>query len=235
MAAYAISDIHGEYDKFNEVLKKISFKETDTLYVLGDVLDRGPHPIKTLLQIMDMPNAICIWGNHELMASKCLEVMTKDVVNMPLEKLTGKMIEDIITWQYNGASTTITEFRSLDVETQKGVINYIKNMHRYEQVKVGKREYLLVHAGLGNYSRDKKPENYSMEELVWTRNDYSKKYFDKVVIITGHTPTQLITENRNPGYIFRKNNHIAIDCGASYSDGRLAAIRLEDEKEYYSN
>ncbi len=169
------------------------------------------------------------------MASKCLEVMTKDAVNMPLEKLTGKMVEDIITWQYNGASTTITEFRSLDVETQKGVINYIKNMHRYEQVKVGKREYLLVHAGLGNYSRDKKSENYSMEELVWTRNDYSKKYFDKVVIITGHTPTQLITENRNPGYIFRKNNHIAIDCGASYSDGRLAAIRLEDEKKYYSN
>ncbi len=62
MAAYAISDIHGEYDKFNEVLKKISFKETDTLYVLGDVLDRGPHPIKTLLQLMDMPRMQYAYG-----------------------------------------------------------------------------------------------------------------------------------------------------------------------------
>lgn len=54
------SDIHGEYDKFMELLDKIKLKETDTLYILGDILDRGPHPIKTLRKLMDMPNVICI-------------------------------------------------------------------------------------------------------------------------------------------------------------------------------
>ena len=41
MVTYVISDIHGEYDKFMELLDKIKLKETDTLYVLGDILDRG--------------------------------------------------------------------------------------------------------------------------------------------------------------------------------------------------
>jgi serine/threonine protein phosphatase 1 len=44
-----MSDIHGQYDMFMELLDKIKLKEIDTLYILGDVLDRGPHPIKTLI------------------------------------------------------------------------------------------------------------------------------------------------------------------------------------------
>ena len=46
MATYVISDIHGMYNKFTELLNKIKLKDTDTLYILGDVLDRGPDPIK---------------------------------------------------------------------------------------------------------------------------------------------------------------------------------------------
>lgn len=73
MATYVISDIHGQYNMFIELLDKIDLKDTDTLYILGDVLDRGPHPIKTIRKLMEMPNAICLVGNHEFMAMKCLE------------------------------------------------------------------------------------------------------------------------------------------------------------------
>lgn len=48
IATYVISDIHGQYDMFMELIDKIDLKQTDTLYVLGDILDRGPHPIKVL-------------------------------------------------------------------------------------------------------------------------------------------------------------------------------------------
>ena len=51
----------------------------DTLYILGDVLDRGPHPIKTIRKLMEMPNAICLVGNHEFMAMKCLEFLMKKI------------------------------------------------------------------------------------------------------------------------------------------------------------
>ena len=79
MATYIISDIHGEYDLFIELLDKIKLKKEDTLYILGDVLDRGPNPIKTLRKLMEMPNAVCMVGNHELMALECLEFLMKEI------------------------------------------------------------------------------------------------------------------------------------------------------------
>ena len=67
MATYVISDIHGEYGKFMELLDIIHFSDEDILYVLGDVVDRGKNPVKTLLKMMEMPNVIPIAGNHEQM------------------------------------------------------------------------------------------------------------------------------------------------------------------------
>lgn len=45
---YVMSDLHGCYQEYREALEKINFNEQDTLYVLGDVVDRGPEPIKLL-------------------------------------------------------------------------------------------------------------------------------------------------------------------------------------------
>ena len=40
MATYICSDIHGEYNKYIEMLSKIEFNENDNLYIIGDVIDR---------------------------------------------------------------------------------------------------------------------------------------------------------------------------------------------------
>ena len=45
---YVMSDIHGQYEKYAQMLEKISFSDEDTLYILGDVLDRGDHSMKIL-------------------------------------------------------------------------------------------------------------------------------------------------------------------------------------------
>lgn len=234
MATYVISDIHGQYDKFMELLDKINLKETDTLYILGDVLDRGPHPIKTLRKLMEMDNVICIVGNHELMSIECLEFLMKEVTNLSLEELDDEMLDNLVTWQYNGSKTTIDEFSQLDLVTKQDVLDYIKEFLVYEQITVNDQDYLLVHAGLGKYSPEKDIEDYSLHDLIWARADYDTKYFEDTIVVTGHTPTQYIEDNSKPGYIYRKNNHIAIDCGASIPGGRLAAICLDTGEEYYS-
>ena len=116
---YCISDIHGEYDKFIKMLDLISLKDDDTLYILGDVLDRGPHPIKTLLKIMEMPNAVFIIGNHEYMA---LEVMKKGfnkVVSADLADLDKETVDMLLNWYQNGCTSTVNEFRQLDSELNK--------------------------------------------------------------------------------------------------------------------
>lgn len=220
---------------FVEVMKKINLKDTDTLYVLGDILDRGPNPIKTLLKIMEMPNAICIVGNHEYMAIECLTFLLKEVTDRSLDELDEKTLDNLVTWQYNGAKNTIDEFRALSVDMQEEVIEFIKDFDLYEELNVNGKDYLLVHAGLGNYEPGKDIEDYSLHDIIWKRADYGIKYFDDKTVITGHTPTQIIPDNPKPGYIFKKNNHIAIDCGAHLPQGRLAVICLETGEEFYSS
>jgi calcineurin-like phosphoesterase len=233
MATYVTSDIHGEYDLFIRLLEKIQLKDDDTLYVLGDVVDRGPHPIKILLKLMEMPNVLCLVGNHELMAIECLEFLMQEITDTALDSLDEKMLDNLVTWQYSGSRTTIEEFRQLNRMTQAEIIEYIKDFLIYEELKVSDKDYLLVHGGLGNFYPGKDIEEYSLKELVWDRAEYYITYFGEKYVITGHTPTQDIPGNPNPGYIFKGNNHIALDCGCNRPDGRLAAICLDTMGEYY--
>ena len=62
---------------------------------------------------------------------------------------------------------------------------------------------------------DKDIEDYSIHEIIWTMADYDVQYFKDTYVVTGHTLTQTIKDNLQPGYIYRRNNNIAIDCGAS--------------------
>ncbi len=233
MATYVISDIHGYFDRFEKMLEKIDLKDEDTLYVLGDILDRGPNPIKTLFKLMEMPNAICMVGNHELMALDCFKFLTKEITEESLSSLDKETIDNYLCWQSNGCDTTLAEFRALSQEKRQDVVDFIREFLIYEELTVAGKKYLLVHAGLGNYSPEKEIEDYSLKELIWDRAAYDIQYFPDVYVITGHTPTQYIEENPKPGYIYRGNNHIAIDCGCSVPGGRLGAICLDTGEEYY--
>ena len=191
IASFVVSDIHGEYELFIRLLEEIHLKETDTLYVLGDILDRGPHPIQIILKLMEMPNVVCLTGNHELMALECLEFLMQE------------MLENLVTWQYNGSKSTIDEFRTLSREMQYEVIDFIKDFMIYEELTVNGKNYLLVHGGLENYYPGKDMEEYSIKELIWDRAEYDIQYFEDTYVVTGHTPTQGIMGNPRPGYIGR--------------------------------
>ena len=69
---YVLSDIHGNERRFNSVMEQIGLRPEDTLYVLGDVIDRHPGGIRLLRRIMAMPNAKMILGNHEYMMLRAL-------------------------------------------------------------------------------------------------------------------------------------------------------------------
>ncbi len=236
MATYVISDIHGEYDMFMELLEKIGLRDEDTLYILGDVLDRGPHPIKTVQKLMEMPNAVCLVGNHEQMAIECFSnYLMQFVTEEFISSMNEEMIHGLSSWLVNGGDTTIKEFRKLDMDEKQDVIDFIKDFELYEELLINGKEYLLVHSGLGNFSPEKEIEDYSLLELVWERADYDIQYFPDKFVVTGHTPTQEISGNPRPGYIYRHNNHIAIDCGAFIPGGRLAAICLDTGEEFYSS
>ena len=232
---YVISDIHGYYDQFEEILNQIQLKWTDTLYVLGDVVDYGPNPIKTLLKLMEMPNAVCIVGNHELMALDGLRFLNTQITTESVESIDAQLLGNLIDWQQHGGETTIEEFKQLDQEMRHEIMSFILEFSMYEELTINGQKYLLVHAGLGDYSPEKRIEDYSLKNLVWDRADYNTQYFEDTIVITGHTPTLFIEGNPNPGRIYKHLNHIAIDCGCGIPGGRLAAICLETGEEFYSS
>ena len=92
MAHYVMSDIHGEADRFHAMLEKIQFTADNTLYILGDVIDRGLEGISLLLEIMEMPNVVMLLGNHEYMM---LQYMSPDATGI-----------EIRTWNKNGNAPT---------------------------------------------------------------------------------------------------------------------------------
>ena len=233
VATYVISDIHGEYDKFQALLEKIGLRDEDTLYVLGDVVDRGPHPVRTLLRLMEMPNVVPIVGNHELMALRCLPFLREEITDELLDRLGDDDFLALQNWIQNGAGTTLREFRALSREMQDEVLDFMRDFLAYAEVETAGQRFLLVHAGLGHFRPGKPIEAYALDDLVWERPDYGTRYFKDMEVVSGHTPTQLITENPRRGFIFRANGHIAIDCGACFKGGRLAAICLETGEEFY--
>ena len=74
---YAMSDLHGCYDKYIKMLEKIRFNENDTLYILGDIVDRGDGGIKILQDMMTRRNVFCIRGNHDYLAYRLLKLLSQ--------------------------------------------------------------------------------------------------------------------------------------------------------------
>ena len=107
----------------------------------------------------------------------------------------------------------------LPQEERRQVVEYIESFRLYGKKIINNGEYWLIHAGLEHFSESRRLEEYSVEELVWKRTDFDITYFKNITVVSGHTPTQNILGNSRPGYIFKKNNHIAIDCGAGGNNG----------------
>lgn len=228
-----MSDLHGNYEAYRSMLRKIQFNDDDMLYILGDIIDRGPHPIKIILDLMSRPNVEVIAGNHCVMACECFKFLLQEITEENVSNLDPDMIEKLLNWQLNGSRTTTDEFHKYDEKTKRAIAEYISDFELYDEIEVNGRCFILVHAGLGNFSPEKEMWEYDLEELVWERPDYEQAYFPDKYVITGHTPTMLIEANPRPGYIYQAHNHIAIDCGCSFPDGRLGCIRLEDMQEFY--
>ena len=233
---YCISDLHGEYEKYISILEKIHLSSADTLYVIGDICDRGENPCAILLDMMERPNIIPLAGNHDVLAAHVLNFFSQEITDDLLESFDDDTLYLIQAWMMDGGVSTLKDFRKCSAGEMERILNYLTAFRFYEEVCAGGNDYVLVHGGLENFSPEKEISDYSADELICCRTDYSTPLFSgNKYLVTGHTPTMAIPENPKPGYIYHANNHVAIDCGAVFRDGRLGAICLDTGEEFYSN
>ena len=69
---YVVSNLHGNYTKFKQLLKTINFKDTDLMYVLGDIVDYGDESMELIGDLSVRYNVYPIVGEHDYIALKML-------------------------------------------------------------------------------------------------------------------------------------------------------------------
>ena len=226
MAHYVMSDIHGEADRFHAMLEKIRFSADDTLYILGDVIDRGVDGINLLLEIMEMSNAVMLLGNHEYMM---LQYLSPDATDIAIRR-----------WNRNGNAPTLAAYLRLKAKTQQRIQDYLNTRPSHLEMEVNGRSFYLVHAWPGENVHDE----------VWKRPEIgAANPKPGYQVIVGHTKVlsmikpdearirYAIDLEERGGHlrILHTPGFVNIDCGCGYDMPikALACIRLEDKEEYY--
>lgn len=211
---YCMSDIHGEMDRFMAMLDLIGFTEDDTLFILGDVIDRHPGGVEILKIIMNAPNMVMLLGNHEQM---CLDTLG------PLNIYGSRKL-----WQDNGGNSTYRELLYVCSQSERNqVLRYLDKLPDYLEIDVNGKGYHLVHASPSD----------NREDRIWKRpNPEGPPYYNDRTVIVGHTPTcHMYGDFESPLRIWYGNGIIDIDCGCGNKSKlrRLACLRLDDLKEFY--
>ncbi|MBQ7384273.1 MAG: metallophosphoesterase [Clostridia bacterium] len=223
---YVISDIHGNYEKFKEMLEKIRFKDHDVMYILGDIVDFGEDPIGLICDISMRYNVLPILGERDYNA---LGMLTALNAMLDGETPDSDALSRMAQWMTDGGQTTIEGFKALDADMREGVIDYLSDMALYEETVVGGKKYLMLHAGIADFDASVSPDEYMPEDFISTPLDPTKTYYEDITMIVGHTPTSELGGN---GRILRGESSIHIDCGVA-EGGLLGCLRLEDGEEFY--
>ena len=232
---YVTADLHGMHpNAFQKLLDKAGFSDEDFLFILGDVIDRGEYGAQFLLWLTQQPNMELILGNHEANLLSCAFLFS-DVNDESLSALTMENMELVQNWLANGGKPTVIGFRKLlkeDPELVVGILEYLRDCPLYEEVEAGGKDYVLVHAGLGeNFSPEKSLEDYSPEELLFSRPQPDTVYDPRKTVIFGHTPTFYYGENYRGKPIYR-DSWINIDTGV-YAGNSPVLLCLDTGTEYY--
>lgn len=214
---YVISDIHGQYDTFLKMIATIDFQEEDELYIVGDIIDKGPKSLECLKWVIKHDNVIPMLGNHEL------------------------LFVDHFLNGGDGIYDTIKKARdTLKPEMIEAIASWMSDMPECKLIKVNGKNFYLSHTQAFNPGYF----NTDLTDRMFPDHGRYKKYYNTKIAdmtsIFGHIPAmQMYAWYEQPiSNRMWKNcdgSIIDIDCGAGYPEhgGCLGCLRLDDMKEFY--
>ena len=224
---YAIGDIHGRLDLFEQLLQLIDQDDAARaplpcyLILLGDLMDRGPQSAAVIERAMALwrgsRNVHLIKGNHEEVfvgaargsaqfAGYCRRIGgVAALASYGLEASVGEAMsdEEMTSWMLENVPREHVDF--LDGFADRLVMG----------------DYLFVHAGI----RPGVPlEEQDAADLHWIRGEFlHDRRAHPYMVVHGHSITSEVDE---------QTNRIGIDTGA-WNSGKLTAIGLEGTDRWY--
>lgn len=180
-----ISDIHGGYKLFKKLLKKVSFAKKDYLFILGDVIEKGPQSFKTLRYVMKLykrDNVFLVIGNNDLTLLDILE--DKYLNEYPLHLSKNKSIYHEFAKKLNikiSLDTSISYLNSLIRKKYRNELEFFKTIPTIIETD----NLLFAHASITSYEYMN-----SLNPFEVMKYDYFMKGDFKMPkrLIVGHYP-----------------------------------------------
>lgn len=233
------SDIHGYLSYFKEILKKASFSDEDILFIVGDMIEKGPESLNTLRYIMELckqGNVIPLIGNVDAYRLKLIYELSEENV-CSFYNYVQNLRQWIGTSFYEelAAECGYTINSPDDILLSKhAVIAHFENEFKFLAnlpTVVETQNYIFVHGGLR-----KKQVSDNLDKSVFELTKFdafaenTSYVFDKYVI-AGHWPVVLYGSDipqMNP-IINRDKKIISIDGGCGVKkDGQLNLLIIPD-------
>lgn len=147
-----LGDVHGGARSLAQVLGRCGFEDSDHLVFLGDVADGWPETKEAVEILLEIPNKICLEGNHDSWTKKWVTSGWYDQI-----------------WLSQGGRATVQSYSSQGVygwadvpEDHKKYFQTLQPYHYDEE-----RNFVFVHGG---FSQFRPLENHTIDELAWDRS-----------------------------------------------------------------
>jgi len=225
------SDIHGHYYHLKNILRKVCFTKDDILFIVGDIIEKGPLCLKTLRYVMQLCNDYTVYpliGNvdaarilmFDYNSSESCEKLFEYIKSMK-ENWGGCLFEDMCN------ELKISIFSTKDILKAKEQLN-MKFKEEFDFLRnlptiIETQKYIFVHGGLPTNDID---SFVGTEAFQYLKNDaFMEKglEFNKYIVV-GHWPVTLYNDkiaSSNP-IINKKQKIISIDGGCGLKrDGQL--------------
>jgi serine/threonine protein phosphatase 1 len=228
---YVIGDIHGNKEKFEQMLEKLNPKDTDAVFVIGNVLC-GESGIGLLQDMMYRANIFPVLGKQEYYAKRLLPLIADCGSIEKAAEAAGDEDKSLLAdWVKLKCEKTVSDFLALDEEGREAILDYLSEFAPYEEITEGGKTFVITSSGIRSFREDTPLEDYTEEDFVFAETDYMTPYFSDKYLVTGNKPTAMISREFT-GKVYSKKRHLAIDCGALYG-GNLAAVCLNPLKVFY--
>ncbi|WBF82108.1 serine/threonine protein phosphatase [Mammaliicoccus virus vB_MscM-PMS2] len=232
MAIYVVPDIHGEYNKLLNVIRRINKvrEPNETIVFLGDYIDRGDNSKDVVNYIFALmsndDNIVALLGNHDYEFYNIMERVER--LNIyDIEWLSRYCVETLSSY---GVSTLPLKYNSLE-DNMRDNFDFIKkelikfkksdNYRKFKILMANCRKYykegkyIFTHSGGVSY---KPIEEQTINELIWSRD--FKPRNDDYIYVCGHTPTSSREVEEN-------GSMLMCDVGAVFGHTDIPLIKLE--------
>lgn len=208
---FVVGDIHGMYEDLVYELYKVNFdSETDRMFCVGDLIDRGPWSSKCL-RLVKEPWFFSTYGNHE---------------DLFLQAIAGKDHYTDLVWHQDGGEWAKSETRESleELLTLAKKLPYFITINHSSGKKIG---ICHAQAPTNDWNDLDALTPTELQASIWGRTVAMGKapigYVVKNVDYTfhGHTPSL----DAKP---YRVSNCMFIDTGACFAKGKLTVINLDE-------